>query len=77
MPELLLVALQKIPPVQRLQTGEDSSELARESRWSPLEVEELGAFGEKLSLEARILERMCELCLFVLLLLVLQPMEEN
>ena len=74
---MLLVALQKIPPVQRLQTGEDSSELTRESRWSPLEVKKLGTFGEDFSFEARILERMRELRLFFLLFLVLQPMEEN
>ena len=76
-PELLPVALQKIPPVQRLQSRENSTKLARESRWSPLEVKELGAFGEKLGLESRILERMSELRLLFSLLLVLQPMEED
>ena len=76
-PKLLLVALQKVPPVQRLQSRENSTKLARESRWSPLEVKELGAFGEKLGLESRILERMSELRLLFSLLLVLQPMEED
>ena len=75
--ELLLVALQQLPPVQRLQPGEDSTELTRESRCSPLEVEELGAFGESLGFEARILERVCQLFLLFHRLLVLQPMEEH
>lgn len=63
-PELLPVALQKIPPVQRLQSRENSTELTGKSRRSPLEVKELGAFGEELSLKARILERMSEFRLF-------------
>ena len=75
--KLLLIALQKVPPVQRLQSGEDSTELTRKSRCSPLEVKELGAFGEELGLESGILERMSELCLFFPLLLLLQPMEKN
>ena len=63
-PELLPVALQKISPLQRLQTGENSTELTRKSRWSPLEVEELGALREEVSLKAGILERMSEFRLF-------------